>query len=142
MNAKNVIVAGLVGAVVFFLLGWLLYGMLLMGFFQANAGSATGVMKEMPNLGLIFLGNLASGILVAYIFDKWAGIRTFGSGLKAGAWLGLLFGATSSFISLGTANVLNSTAAIVDIGVMLVMYAIAGGIIAAVLGAMNKSSSS
>lgn len=140
MNAKNVIVAGLVGAIIFFLLGWLFYGMLFGGFFQANAGSATGVMKEMPNMGLIFLGNLASGIMYAFIFDKWAGIRTFGAGLKAGALLGFLMGVTSNMISLGTANIMNSTAAIADIGVMLVMNAIAAGVIAVVLGAMNKSS--
>ena len=44
MNTKT-IVAGVIGGIVYFLLGWLIYGMLMSDFFEANSGSATGVMR-------------------------------------------------------------------------------------------------
>lgn len=138
MNTKNVIVSGLVGAIVLFLLGWVFYGMLLAGFFEANQGTATGVARE-PNLGLIFLGNVAAGILLAFIFDKWAGIKTFGAGFKGGAIIGLLTGLYFDLIMLATTNMMNSTALIADVLVSTIMMAIAGGVIGAVLGKMTKS---
>ena len=42
MNSK-VIIAALIGGIVAFLLGWLLYGVLLMDFMASNAGSATNI---------------------------------------------------------------------------------------------------
>ncbi|MBL7843133.1 MAG: hypothetical protein JNK44_04650 [Cyclobacteriaceae bacterium] len=46
MDAKKRILATLAGFVVFFLLGWLFYGILLMDFNAANSGTASGVMRE------------------------------------------------------------------------------------------------
>ena len=43
-NTKT-IVAGILGGIVYFLLGWAFYGMLLADFFDANAGTATNVMR-------------------------------------------------------------------------------------------------
>ena len=40
MNIKKMLVAGTVGGVLFFLLGWLVYGILLKDYFFNNTGAA------------------------------------------------------------------------------------------------------
>lgn len=137
MNAKSFIIGTITGAIAFFLVGYLLYGIVLVDFFQANAGSATGVMKETPDMILLFLGEIAWGALFTYIFLQWANIRTLASGAKAGAILGFLMGLGFNLISVGTANLINLTGAIGDSVVQLVMGAVAGGLIGLVLGKVS-----
>ena len=76
LNSK-IFTAGLVGAVVAFLLGFLLYGNLLTDFFMENSGSATGVMRgddEMQWIPMI-LGHVTWGMLFAVIYGRcWAGL--------------------------------------------------------------------
>jgi hypothetical protein len=136
MTAKTRIMATLAGFVVLFMLGWLLYGMLLMDFFSTNAGSATGVQKtedEMVWWALI-LGNVLQAYLLVYIFGKWANITTFAGGLQGGAMIGLILGYAYDLIMYGTANIMNLTAALVDPLIAAVMMGVAGGVIGWVLG--------
>ncbi|MGE0590592.1 MAG: hypothetical protein AB7O48_18570, partial [Cyclobacteriaceae bacterium] len=60
MDAKKRIMATLAGFVVFFLLGWLIYGMLMMDFYMSNAGTATGVQREETDMiwWALVLGNV------------------------------------------------------------------------------------
>lgn len=128
--------AGLVGAVVSFALGFLVYGMLLSGFFEANAGSATGVMrgeKEMLWVPMI-LGHVSLGFLFAIIYGRWANISTFATGAKAGAVIGLLMATTHNLIMYSTTNISNLTGTVADIAVVAVMSAITGGAVAWFLG--------
>jgi hypothetical protein len=136
MDAKKRIMATLAGFVVFFMLGWLLYGMLLMDFFAANAGSATGVMRsdtEMVWWALV-VGNILQSYLLVYIFSKWDGINSFGSGLQAGATIGLILGFGFDLTMYGTSNMMNLTASLVDPLVVAAMMGITGGVIGVVLG--------
>jgi len=136
MTIKNRILATLVGFVVFFLLGWLVYGMLLMDFYANNAGSATGVMRaenEMIWWALI-LGNLFQTYLLVYIFGNWANITTFSDGLKAGAIIGLIMGFAFNLSMYGYSNLMNMTSALVDPFVSAVIMAITGGAIGFMLG--------
>jgi hypothetical protein len=136
MTAKNRILATLVGFVVLFLLGWLLYGFLLMDFYQANSGSATGVMRaedEMVWWSLI-AGNIMQAYLLVYIFGTWANITTFSEGLKAGLIIGLITGYAYTLIMYGTTNIGNLTSTLVDPFVSAAMLAVAGGVIGWMLG--------
>ena len=136
MTAKNRILATLVGFIVLFLLGWLIYGMLLMDFYGNNAGSASGVMRaedEMVWWALI-LGNFFQAYLLVYIFGNWANITTFSDGLKAGAIIGLIMGLAFNLSMYGTSNIMNLTSALVDPFVSTVMMAITGGVIGVMLG--------
>ncbi len=136
MTAKNRILATLVGFVVLFLLGWLLYGFLLMDFYQTNSGSATGVMRaeeEMVWWSLI-AGNIMQAYLLVYIFGTWANITTFSEGLKAGLIIGLITGFAYTLIMYGTTNIGNLTSTLVDPFVSATMLAVAGGIIGWMLG--------
>ncbi len=139
MGDNKIIFAGLAGAVTLFLLGWLIYGMLLMDFMAANAGSATGVMKTDEEMSLlwIFIGNLASGFLLAVIFGKYGNIKTAMGGAMAGALIGLLMAIGFDSIMYGTTHIMNMTGMGVDVVVTAVMFAITGAVVASVLG-MNK----
>lgn len=136
MDAKKRIMATLAGFVVFFMLGWLVYGMLMMDFFAANAGSATGVMRsdtEMVWWALV-VGNILQSYLLVYIFSKWNSVNSFGSGLQAGATIGLILGFGFDLTMYGTSNMMNLTATLVDPLVIAAMMGITGGVIGMVIG--------
>lgn len=136
MDAKKRIMATLAGFVVFFLMGWLLYGMLLMDFYMNNTGSATGVQRAETEMvwWALALGNVFQAYLLVYIFGKWANITSFGEGLKAGAMIGLILGFGYNLTMYGTSNLMNLTAALVDPIISAVMMGVTGGVIGAVLG--------
>ena len=64
MDAKKFALGTVAGGVTYFLLGWLIYGVVLVKFMDANMGSATGVMKETPDFLWLIIGNLAWGALL------------------------------------------------------------------------------
>lgn len=136
MDAKTRIMATLAGFVTLFLLGWLIYGMLLMDFYMSNSGTATGVMREESEMvwWALIVGNVFQAYLLVYIFDKWTNITTFSSGLQAGAILGLILGFAMNLTMYGTSNMMNLTAALVDPFVSAVMMGITGGVIGYMLG--------
>jgi len=139
MNTNRILLAGVAGGIVFFLLGFLVYGVLLMKFFAANQGTAQGVMKDPPAMWALAIGNLAWGFLLALIFGRWAGITTLGTGAKAGAIIGALVATSYNFNSLGTTNVTTLNAVLVDIVVFAIMNAIIGAVVARVLGSSKRA---
>ena len=139
MAIKKILLAGIAGAVVYFLLGWLFYGILLMNFMTENAGSATGVAKEPMLMWALALGDLFWGFLLAVIFGSWTNIRTWLAGAKAGAIIGLLMGAGIDLMMYGTSNLYNCTALVADVIVVIIMTAIAGAVVAVILGSGGKN---
>jgi hypothetical protein len=93
MNMK--ILKGTVfGGILYFLLGWLVYGILLMDFFSANMNQcANKPMGDMIWWALI-VSNLVIALLLTIIL-KWAGAKGLVDGLKTGALFGILL--TSSY---------------------------------------------
>ena|SRR5690242_1438095 len=135
MNTKKFFLGGIAGGVAFFLLGYLFYGMLFSDFFSKNAGSATGVSRQMDQFvwWALILGNLLFGFILSYVAGK-AKIRTLGSGLIAGAILGILFAASFDFTSYGTSNLMTIKGVWADIVILGVMAAIAGAVVGLVRG--------
>ncbi|MCP3929182.1 MAG: DUF1761 domain-containing protein [Bacteroidetes bacterium] len=138
MKTKDLLLATLAGTVVYFLLGWLIYGLLFMKFFEANAGSASGVNKEPMLWWAMILGSIAFAFLLALIFNRWAGISTFMGGLKAGAIITLLMGLTFNFMQYSMSNLMNFNGTIVDIIIYAIIGGITGGVIGWVLGMGKK----
>lgn len=77
---KNLLFSGIVGTIVYYLLGWLVYGFLF-------PDLASG--EESP-LGIL-LGCLFYTFIYAVIFTRWANIATFKTGFYAGLTLGILY---------------------------------------------------
>jgi len=136
MDAKKRITATLAGVVVYFMLGFIFYGMLLSDFMGANTGSATGVMRTDEDMQwwALIVGNLMQAYLLVYIFGNWANISTFVGGLKAGAMIGFIMSLGFGLNMYGTTNISNLTATLVDPIVMTVMMGSTGGVIGWVLG--------
>lgn len=82
--------ATVAGAATLFLLGYLIWGMLLGSYLNENLVSYAGLQKAPPGLVLLALSNLVLSFLLAFIFDRWAMIRTFADGLVAAAIVGFL----------------------------------------------------
>src|SRR6188768_3837416 len=91
MNSKTII-AAVVGAIASFLLGWLVWGILLMDYFKTNTVQYEGMMlpdNEMK-IWAIFISNLASSGLFAWLFSKM-NITTLAGGFQTGAIINLVW---------------------------------------------------
>ncbi len=135
MNSKTII-AGILGGICSFLLGWLLYGIVFKNMMADMMGSATGVMRSDSEMVFwaLLLGNLLIGCLVAYIFNCWASISTFMGGLTAGATIGLLFTVAFDLILYATTNVTTISGIAVDVVINLLIWAISSGVVGWWLG--------
>jgi len=134
MGTNKLAFATLAGALTAFILGYALYGVLLVGFFEANAGSATGVMKESPSLIPIALGQVAGALLLALVIQRWGGSQSMAGGAKVGALFGLLIALNYDLTMFGASNISNLTSTLVDPLVSVVITAVTGAVIGLVLG--------
>jgi hypothetical protein len=94
MNTTKLLLATLVGAIVSFLIGWVVYGMLLMPMFMENMtpeSKALMIPEADQNIAFYFLSSLCFAFMLAYIYERWAGIRTWSTGATVGAVISLLF---------------------------------------------------
>jgi uncharacterized membrane protein len=139
---KKLILATLAGSVVQFLLGWLIYGLLLANFMNSHTTHYEGLMKDM-NTGsfiiLIFISGLVMSFLITYIFQRWAKFEKFFMGLAAGMLLGFLLALSYDLYFLASMNMFSVSAMIVDIIANTVVVGIVGAVIAWVLGFKSKA---
>jgi hypothetical protein len=141
MNTTKMLISGIAGGIAAFFAGWLIYGILLMDFMAQNSGTATGVMRadtEMVWWALI-AGNLLSGMLYSYIFNRWANISTLSAGLSAGAVIGLIMGAAVDLTMYGTSNIMALNGVWADIAASAVLGAITGAVVGWVNGMGKKA---
>jgi hypothetical protein len=135
----RILAATIAGSVTIFLLGYLIFGILLLPYTKADEIQYAGLLKEPPDMLLLILKNIVQAFLLVYIFEYLAGIRTFLGGMKVGAII--MFLITLSF-NLSLLSIMNLhqgyTANILDVVGETVRAAIAGGVIGAVLGLMWK----
>ena len=133
MSTKRFVLATLAGGIVLFMVGGLIYGVLTASFFEANQGSAVGVMRNPPDYVHLFLGQLVYGALLTVIIGKWAGVSGAAPALRIGAATGLLFGFGVDLTLFGVTNVANITATLVDPFLMAMQFALGGAVVGAVL---------
>lgn len=89
--SKNFIYSSLVGTLVYFLLGWLVYGFI---FPEIHPDEAE------PQMINIFLGCLFYAFFFAAILTRWAGISTAKIGFYVGFTLAILHGISWHFFYL------------------------------------------
>jgi len=121
MNSK-VIVGGVIAAIVMFLLGWLIYGMLLSDIFPMD-GEPSGM-----TMGMLFLSNLFWGLLLAYILGTWAGVSTPMGGLQAAVIIAVLAGLSMDTMQYALGDI-TMKQAVVDVIAGVVIGGIAGAVI-------------
>lgn len=133
MKTKKILLGGIAAAITFFILGWIIYGMLLMEFMQTN--SVQSIMKAEEDMiwWAMIVSNLASGFLLAFVLI-WSNVKTCTEGIKIGAILGLLmaFSIDLSFYSMS--NIYFSfSPVIVDTIASGILWAFAGASAAGVM---------
>ena len=69
MKTIKILLGGLAGGVTFFLLGWLVYGVLLNGYMMANTNQCAAKPMQDMVMWSMFLSNFALGCLLALIFS-------------------------------------------------------------------------
>lgn len=135
MNART-LMAALAGGVAAFLLGWLIFGILLMGFMEAHMLQYPGLMKgegEM-NMGLLFLSNLVVSVLLTWAFGRMD-VADVQGGLLHGAIIGLLFYLAVDLSFLAMMNMFDGPLAVaVDVIANTVWTAGIGGVVGFMLG--------
>lgn len=136
MDAKRLVTGSVVGGIVLFVLGYLFWEMLFAGFFEANAGSATGVSKDPQLMWAVALGTLSYAALLTLAIGS-RGSTAIADGVKAGAVVGFLMWFGVDMILYGILNLSTLTGAIADSLLELVRGGVAGAVIAAVLGKMT-----
>ena len=127
MKTKNFLGSGILGGIVNFMLGWVFYGMLFPNIYPSEGNEG---------LVFVFLGCMAYGLFMAYVFTGVGNITDTKDGLKAGAIFGLFYGLTMNLFmySSQTPNYENMG---IDLVINMVMGAVVGLLIAMVNGKMK-----
>lgn len=136
---KKIIWGGLAGGVTYFLLGFLLYGLLLRSFLESQA--MAGVYKPEPDFLFLIIGNIIMGFLFAIVIGSWAKATSPGDGAKKGFLLSLLFGSGFDLMMYGTSNIMTMQGMLGDIAVIVIMGTIVGAVVTKVMGASKNATS-
>lgn len=142
MAPGRFLTATIVGGIVLFVVGYLIWGLVLMGFFEAQSIAPEGALKTMEEFSLahIFLANLVYAALLTLTVGVWGGKRGFGAGFSGGLLVGLLLAASMTFMFLGTMNFMTVTGHVVDTIASGVWAGIGGGVITVMLARGETSS--
>jgi hypothetical protein len=130
MNVKNFIVGGIVGGIVDFLLGWVVYGMLLHDMMPMEPGA-----KE--NMMFIFLGCMSFGFLISWVFSQGEGISNVGAGIKMALGIAVFMGLCSHFFMNMTNETIDVKFMAIDILGSLVLATGVGAAVATVNAKMK-----
>lgn len=130
MNVQKVIIGGIIGGIVLFLLGWIIYGMLLMDFMMQHSRTKTGVFRsetEMVWWALIG-GNLIMGLFYSYVLNR-AGEKTLAGGAITGGTVALLMTLAYDLMLYAQLDLWGKTAMAADFAASVVIGAIVGAVI-------------
>ena len=116
------------GGITFFLLGWLVYGILLMDFMASNSNNCAMRPDSEMIWWAMILSNLIFGLIVTLIL-KWSGASKPIDGIKIGALIGLLLCLAIDLSMYSMTTMYNITAIIVDAIVTTVLVGISGLVI-------------
>lgn len=131
MKTKNFLASGLVGGIVYFLLGWLFFGILFVDFFPNQPEEDTHTLL------MILLGCLTYGFFIAYIFGKWAQISTAVAGAKAAAVIAVFISLFYNFFHMAMNSEATYEMFALDTVLTIVSSAITGAVIAMVSSKMG-----
>ena len=131
---QSTIIAGLVGAIVYFFLNYLFYAVLgLTDSHVTEANEAASRGDDVLMLPLI-LGHLLMGVFLAQVYSKWArGTHNFMQGAQFGGALGLVFGLSGGIIWYATMNAMSVTGHAIEAIWSIVSLGIMGGVISIVM---------
>jgi hypothetical protein len=117
------------GTLAFFLIGWLVWGILLKDFSMNNYNQSVYLPEDQMVWWALILSNLALALMFTLIL-KWAGAKTITDGLKIAAIIGGLYALNIDLGYYSMTNViLNVSAILVDTLAYILVSALTGMII-------------
>lgn len=131
MNVKNFFIGGIVGGIADFLMGWLVWGILLKDIMPKPEGAGS------ENMMFIFLGCMSFGFLLSYIFSQGDGISQCVPGIKLAVGVAIFMSLANNFFynMYNTSIDIKMTA--IDIVASIVVSAVVGAVIAVTNGKMK-----
>jgi hypothetical protein len=140
MKSSKFFIGGIVGGVVHFLLGWVVWGMLLKNFMADHSvKDSTAFRGEDDMMWWAFIvGSLAAGFFFSYLLGK-CNARSAGSGAGVAFVAGLLISIAIDCIMYAQLNLWDTTAMAVDIVASTVVSVIIGAIIGWIYGMGSKA---
>ena len=130
MNAKKFIIGGIVGGFVDFLLGWLIYGILLKDTFPSEEGAT-------ENMLFIFLGCMSFGFLISYVFAQGEGVSKCVPGIKLAAGIALFMSLSINFFQNMTKETIDFQLMAIDVVASMVLASFVGAVVAVTLGKLK-----
>jgi hypothetical protein len=130
MKIKNFIIAGFVGGIVDYLLGWILWGILFKNSFPPYK-------EEDMNMLFIFLGCMTFSFFMAFLFTKWTNTTNLKEGAIAGAIFGLFIQLYNNFFQHSMNLNPNYATILLDVSLTVFCGAIVGAVIAAINGKLK-----
>ena len=129
MNTKTLIGA-VIGGVVLFLLGWLVYGILLADYMAPGYNAEIMLPMEEMNMGYILISNLLYGYFLALILS-WSNSGSAMDGMIKAGTVGLITGISMAFSLMSMTSYYTSMSAAITEGISwAVLTGIAGAAIA------------
>lgn len=139
MNPLKFVFSSFAGGIIKFFLGFIFVGVLLKDFFAANGGPVSN--PDTMVWWALIAGNLFSGVMLTYIYWK-ANISTLKKGAVVGFIIGLLIGLGNFLVTYAITLAPGLIAVAAHSLVSGVNYAIAGAVVALILGMQKKSAAS
>jgi hypothetical protein len=144
MNLGKTLLATAVGGIVYFLAGWLVWGILLSDTLSPAPDVRDLIIRPDADFGMLpmVLSSFIWAGLLAYIFSNWAGgIRTFAAGAVAGALIAGLVSLSYDFgmVAMYKSNFMDMTKALINSSASAATSAVVGGVIGLMLGRGAKA---
>jgi hypothetical protein len=130
MNVQKIIIGGIIGGIVLFFLGWLVYGMLLMDFMAKNSRSNPEAFRSETEMvwWAMIGGNLVMGMFYSYVIHR-IGTKTMSAGAITGATVAFLMSLGYNLMLYAQLDLWGKTAMAADVAASVVMGAIVGAVI-------------
>ncbi|MEO8148112.1 MAG: hypothetical protein ABI723_10765 [Bacteroidia bacterium] len=137
MNKKTLI-AALAGGITGFILGFLIFGLLLSNYYTTHCTTYPGLIKDSPVIWCYAVGNLLWAWMFAYVFSNWANVTTFVRGATAAIIIAAPVVIAYEFFFYAGMNLMGARVLAVDAIANIAMNAIVGGVVGTVLGMGEK----
>jgi len=131
---KRYAIGAIVGGLVLFLLGYLIYVVLMP---DPEFARGTAVGRTAPNLPPIIVAELLFGFLITRGLIKSGTISSVGASAKSATLIGGVAGLAVSLIMLGTTELITLQGAVYEAVTWAVRWGIAGAVLSMVLGKMK-----
>lgn len=137
MNSTKLLLGTLAGFIGYFMSGFVMYTIVFKNALASAMPNMANVQTE-PKMEALIFGNLVAAFLLALIFERWAGIRTLGSGAIYGGLIGFLITLSYDSMINGTTSLMTWGGVFLDGIVYAIISAIAGALIGLTLGYKRK----